>query len=177
MAAHGILRMRRDGPAVIFQVEGRGTMHHGLPLRRAAEQALLQGAMAVRVDLHLCNYMDSTFLGTLLFLLRAAACRGIPDFALVAPSPACRQLIQQMGLEDVYPIAPGEAPPDAGWTELPVAQPGTESFNRNVARAHQELANVPGPAAAQFQRVADCLAKDLPASDDDTTIITTKDVK
>ncbi len=168
MAAQGILRMRRHEQAVIFQVEGRATMHHSLPLRRVAEQALADGVTALRVDLQLCTYMDSTFLGTLLFLQRAVDRAGSADFALVGPSLPCQQLIQQMGLEDVYPVL-SEGPPDAvAWTVVPTQQDDAGAFNRNVVRAHQELANVPGPAGACFRPVAECLARDMPEPSDET---------
>jgi hypothetical protein len=54
---------------------------------------------------------------------------------------------------------------------LPTQLDDAGAFNRNVVRAHQELANVPGTAGATFQRVAECLARDLKASDEDTTEI------
>src|SRR4051794_8466424 len=108
MASQGMLRQHQDDSAVTFQADGRATMHHGLALRRAAEQALAQGATDVCVDLRRCSYMDSTFMGTLLFLQRALARAGRGRFALVAPSAACNQLIEQMGLADVYPVVDAE---------------------------------------------------------------------
>jgi anti-sigma B factor antagonist len=176
MSTKSSLRMRRVGPVVTFQMEGRGTMQHSLPLRRAAEQACADGATTVHVDLHLCTYMDSTFLGTLLCLLRGAASRLGCTFALVAPSPACQQIVHQMGLEEMYPVC--SVPPlDGPWTEVGARPEDAAAFNRNVVRAHKELANTSGPASGTFQRVVDCLAKDMPEDDEATLIITKKESK
>jgi anti-sigma B factor antagonist len=167
MAPSGSLRMRRQAECITFQVEGWATMRHSLPLRRAAEQALARGVRAIHVDLTPCAYMDSTFLGTLLFLRRAAE-RASSSFALVGLSPACEQLMQQMGLADVFPVQAETSPAAGCWDEVPLGQDDPEAFNRNVARAHEELARVPGQAGATFQRVAQCLAKDLPPDQDAT---------
>jgi len=145
---------------VIFRVEGRATMTQSLPLRRFAEQRLAAGANAFRVDLSDFTYMDSTFLGTLLFLKGALDRRGQGDFALVAPSPLCCRLLQQMGLDEILPVqaaGPAEALP---WTELAEGTPDVNAFKRTVHQAHQELANLEGPAAEAFRAVMRCLDKD-----------------
>src|SRR5579862_6413419 len=85
-ATHGTLKVHCDDKTLTFQPDGRATMHQSLPLRQRAEQALAAGVQAVRVDLRRCTYMDSTFLGTLLFLYRTMAPKGPGAFALVSPS-------------------------------------------------------------------------------------------
>src|SRR5436309_2251239 len=97
-APQSTVRVHLQGPTVTFQVEGRGRMANSLPLRRLAEQALAGGATALRVDLRRCTHMDSTFLGTLLQLKRAAGRKGA-SLVLVSPSPECHELLRQMALE------------------------------------------------------------------------------
>jgi len=53
---------------------------HGMALRGYAEQAFAAGATGLRIDLRHCTYMDSTFLGTLLFLKRGGGCGGAQRF-------------------------------------------------------------------------------------------------
>src|SRR4051812_29955311 len=104
----GTLRVGRQAGTVLFQVEGVARMPQGLALRRAAEPCLAEGS-PVRIDLRRCTYMDSTFVGTLLVLRRAAGCGG--DLALVAPSTPCRDLLRQMGLDRVLSVVTTDEPP------------------------------------------------------------------
>jgi anti-anti-sigma factor len=156
----GTLRVCQDGEAMTFLVEGEGTMHHGLPLRRLGELALASGVTALRVDLRRCTYMDSTFVGTLLCLKRAAEGRG--ELALISPSPECRRLLEQMGIDRVLPIAAADEP--AGpWAELKGDMEDLQTFKGNVVRAHQELANLPGRAGEAFREAARLLTEEWEA--------------
>lgn len=157
----GVVRVQHAGRTTLFQVEGRVTMLHGTALRRLAEQRLDEAAAALRIDLRRCTYMDSTFLGTLLFLQRAIARSGQGALTLVSPSPQCLRLLRQMELEDLFHIEEAdEAGEPAGgtWTELKGESEDLAAVRRTVAQVHQELARTPGAAAAAFGDVARGLA-------------------
>src|SRR5262245_54518955 len=98
--AQGIVRFQQQDHTVTFRVEGRGTMNQSLPMRRCAERCLENGINSVRIDLRDCTYMDSTFLGTLLTLKKFLAQRQ-GEMILIAPSPSCCRILQQMGLTEV----------------------------------------------------------------------------
>jgi anti-anti-sigma factor len=162
-APHDIVRVHQHDQTITFRVEERARMAQGLAVRRFAERGLAGGVTALRVDLRHCTFMDSTFLGTLLYLKRAIDRRGQGEFALVCPSPQCRGLLQQMGVADLFPVVPAEEPAALDWTELTCSAADAEAFRRNVVQAHQELASLPGPAGEPFREVARCLAQDLEA--------------
>ena len=161
-AAQGTVRVHVYDQAVTFRVEECGTMNHSLPLRRLAEQGLASGMTAVRIDLRHCTYMDSTFIGTLLCLQRACQCRGQSTLSLVSPSPECCQLLKQMGIEQVFRIELAEELSGITWMELTAAADVT-SFKHNVVQAHQELANLPGPAGEPFRWRGRRLTEELEA--------------
>jgi anti-anti-sigma factor len=156
----GTVRVRRHGQAVTFHVEGRATAAVGLPLRRCAEQALAGGATSLRFDLRRCTHMDSTFLGTLLYLKRAIGRGGQGEVALVCPSPQCGRILEGMGLADVFPAVSAEEAEVSDCTELIEDMQDVKGFKRNVIQAHEELASLPGPAGEQFRAVVRCLAQD-----------------
>src|SRR5688572_32738183 len=112
-----------DEQSVVFQITGKGTMKQAPALRERAERALADGVRKLHVDLRHCSYMDSTFLGTLLLLMRAVRPLERGEFALVSPSAECRQLLAKMHLDSVYSFLDLEELPAYLWTDLP-AEPG-----------------------------------------------------
>jgi anti-anti-sigma factor len=156
-ATQGIVRVHQEGTTVTFRVEGRATMLQSLPLRRFAERRLAEGAAALRIDLRQCSYMDSTFLGTLLTLQGAITRRGEGTLTLLSPATPCARILQQMGLGAVFHTETTDE--ELPWSDLPADTGDDTSFKRNVAQAHEELANLPGPVGEQFRAVTRCLAQ------------------
>jgi hypothetical protein len=109
--------------------------------------------------------MDSTFLGTLLFLQRLVARREGGTFVLISPSPPCRQLLRQMGLEKIFPIRDMEEPVTGVWAELKSGPEDLTAFKRHVVQAHQELGRLEGPAGETFRELAGQLARELEAEE------------
>lgn len=153
MSAPGTVRFRRDGDTLDVRVEGWGTAPLCLPLRRLVERHFAEGVAGVRVGLRLCAHVDSTFVGTLLFLKRAVDRVGRGRFALVAPSEECRQVLEQMGIERAFPVTLEEEAA-ADWAELRIEPGDANAFRHNVVDAHRELATLDGPAGDQFREVA-----------------------
>jgi anti-anti-sigma factor len=143
----------RGQGGVVFEVRGRGTITQSAPLRRKAGELLTAADNALRVDLRHCTYMDSTFLGTLLYLKRLAESLG-GRLALSSPSPACRDELRQMGLDQVLPVVEAPEPPAEQMQALDTGESDVELFKRNLVQAHQELAHLPGPSGAPFREVA-----------------------
>jgi anti-anti-sigma regulatory factor len=153
------LRVLQHAATAWLQVEGRATCKESLPVRRYGERCLASGMAGLQLDLRRCTYMDSTFLGTLLFLQRLYSNRPAPVLRLVAPSPECRLLLEQMGVLDIFTIMDRVDAPSGVW--VPLAElADTLDLKRNVVLAHQELARVPGPAGEPFRKVMSCLAGD-----------------
>jgi len=156
-ATDGILRVHVDGPTTTFQVEGRATARQGLPLGRCAEHCLESGgATRLRIDLRRCTWMDSTFLGTLLLLYKAVARRGEGDFALVSPTSVALRILHQMGIDGICRVCDGDEP-GGPWLEVDGSVDEGESFQCRVLQAHEQLAELPGPAGDTFRAMVRCL--------------------
>jgi anti-anti-sigma factor len=152
----------RGQSGVIFEVRGRGTIAQSAPLRRKAGELLTTADNTLLVDLRHCTYMDSTFLGTLLYLKRVVESLG-GRFALISPSPACQDELRQMGLDQVLPMVEAPEPPAEQMQALDTGESDLELFRRNLMEAHQELAHLPGPSGTPFREVAALLTQDWQA--------------
>jgi anti-anti-sigma factor len=159
-APQGNLCMCQQGQRVIFRVEGWARAAQGLALRRCGEQALQEGARILWVDLRHCEHMDSTFLGTLLYLKRAASQRDGGEFALVCPSTRCDKLLDQMSLDGVFPVLPAAVADAVPWATVSCEIEPGDAFKRKVVQAHEELANLPGKAGEPFREVVRGLTQD-----------------
>lgn len=160
---HCLLRVQERGRLARLRVEGRATMAESPAVRRFGEQCLERGVAELRIDLSHCPYMDSTFLGTLLYLKRALDRAAQTEFLLVAPSSECCRLFQQMGLSPLFAVLNAEEANEESWVQLTGEEDDVGLFKHNVVQAHQELANLPGRAGEQFRAAAGSLAAELEA--------------
>jgi anti-anti-sigma factor len=161
MAAQGILSVYQHEQRITFRAQGWARAAQGLALRRYGEQGMAAGVNTVWVDLRDCVHMDSTFMGTLLHLQRALRKRGQGEMSLVAPSAQCRRLLEQMGLEDVFPVVSADASVVPCWCEVRCEPESMDSFKCKVIQAHQELACLPGKAGETFREVVRGLVQDM----------------
>ncbi len=160
IAQQGLIRMNQGAQGFTVQVLGWGRMNQSLPVRRLGENCLAEGAGPFRVDLRQCTYLDSTFLGTLLYLQRTARRLGKGQLVLVSPSTECCRLFKQIGVEGCFAVDNQPDFDSDDWQEVTCPVDDVEAFNQNVIQAHEELANVGGPAGEKFQAVARCLQRD-----------------
>jgi anti-anti-sigma factor len=157
------ISFRHEPQTVILKVEGRATFHQSCAVRKFVEKQLQQGGLCL--DLGTCDYMDSTFLGTLLGLQRSGARRGAGRLLLVSVSPECVHLFQQMGVERLFPLVARQESTTGEWNPLPEDSADAGGRKVTVLKAHQELAQLPGAAGAQFRPVAALLAAEMDNSD------------
>jgi anti-anti-sigma factor len=170
--SQGVVWWRRHDSTLEVRVEGWGTMPQSLAIRRWVENQPPPAIQTLRVDLAGCSYMDSTFIGTLIYLKRQQA-KIQGSFALVHPSPECRQLLAKMGIAKIFCIAEESSASDDGkmdkapvgdWQVLPIepASPCSVDFKENVVEAHQRLAEEEG-CSEQFKNLAELLQREMAA--------------
>jgi anti-anti-sigma regulatory factor len=155
------IRFCQSDTTITFQVDGRVTMAQSVPFRRLAEQALDAGVACLYVDLRRCLYIDSTFVGTLLVLQRAARDRAA--FAILCPSAPCQRVLDSLGLGRRFAVIQCDELPAHAWTEVDVTGEDRACLRFNVCESHQELVNVGGRTAEPFRAVAASLQRELEA--------------
>lgn len=161
-ANSGILGRIADA-AVRLRVFGRAVAMQCPAVREFVRRGLEAGAREVRVELGECEYCDSTFMGTLLRIKKAAGEAGAAGPVLVAPSTEAEAIVRKMGLARLFDIV-GETPPPADdWEHLTEERAGTTSyeFKENIVVAHRELASNSETCAQIYDTIADAAEAEL----------------
>jgi len=171
-----VVRVSQYGPLLELQVQGRGNMQQCPAMRNWVEERLGGGCTRVWIDLSRATHLDSTFIGTLLILNRRLLAGGGERIVLAAPSAACAPLLSHMHVQNQFVVS-NDPPESRQWQDELRVEANTLSsygFKQNVVDAHQELADLGGPASEQFRELAAQMAKELkplpkrPGSLDDT---------
>jgi anti-anti-sigma regulatory factor len=163
MSAPPSLKVGRTSSGYCIRVEGRGTSREGRAVEEFARGVAAGGAYTLVLDLSACEYLDSTFLGEILGLQRHSA-SATPAFAILNPSPRCRQLFKDMRIESLLTIL-SEAPTLIGECEsIPEASMDPREVARHMMECHRRLAEMGGPLQQTFNRIADQFQQELGAS-------------
>jgi anti-anti-sigma factor len=156
------LTIHRTGAGYVFRIAGRGTMRESPAVRDFICGAIEDGASVV-ADLSACEYLDSTFLGCLVLLhKRGRSERG--SFAVHADERVRQRLLGCVGLDRVLDFVedcPGCIGPPV---TLPLVDLERGEFWQHLLETHRKLAELGGPSAATFGRIADQMAKELGAA-------------
>lgn len=158
------LKIAQTDDGYIVCIEGRGTLRESPAAEAFAGQVLRhEPGRTLVIDLQACPYLDSTFLGCLITLHKEFGKLQPPRFFVAAP-PDCRTRLLAPTFLDRY-LNLLESPPAilSDWLSLPDTPLAPEELGRHVMECHRRLAELGGPCAAAFGRVADQLARELGA--------------
>jgi anti-sigma B factor antagonist len=160
MSERAKITVARFAQGVSVQVDGAGTMAESPVVHAFAEEILKTTTQQVIVNLSGCSYLDSTFLGGLVGLLKRHG--GEPGrFAIFAPAPRRQSLFGVSRLDKILPFVDELPPVEA---DLPLearTQMSRDELGRYIVDCHRRLAELGGEQAEDFGRVADVLSGEL----------------
>jgi len=146
-----------------YFITARGSIRANLcfPLRESllAQLDKGRGAPAVYVDLSRCDYMDSTFIGLMVAIDKRLRKASGGRLHLMQPSPACREILAQIGLQSYLVIddEPIDLPP--GMEEVaPVSEKPGADF---ILSAHEALMETSEEAKRKFGLLKEMLERKL----------------
>lgn len=148
---------------VWLRVEGNGTFQNSALVRVYTEQMFEEGHRSFAFDLHECEMMDSTFLGTLtgLALRLREDPRGRVGFARV--NAKVESLFGRYGLDRVLAFQGFEAAPPAPGEMEELDLSTTREFKRGtIVEAHEALAASSPENEERFGEVVDFLKRKEP---------------
>ncbi len=152
------------GDDVIIIVDGEGTMKISHVLKKFVMN-LMDGSnehkRVFKIDLRHCTYIDSTFTGLLVILEKYSRTKNNVKFEIVDPSEFCLNVLETMGILNMFDISYG----NADYRELSVE---LESFHIEKTEkailmylAHKELSEVNKDNEKEFQDVQKYLKKHI----------------
>ncbi len=149
----------RTETGCVVRLVGRGTMRESPAVRDFVCGAIEDGADIV-LDLSACEFLDSTFLGCLVLLDKRGKDRG-GSFSVHAGESARKNLLATVGLQHVLSFV-DECPACIGVpVTLPVTNLQRTEFCQHLLETHRKLAELGGPSADTFRRIADQLVDEL----------------
>ena len=152
-----MIRAHERGDVLTLDVGGPATMTESPAVSDLITDRVGNGIRAVRIDLRDCAMMDSTFSGTLLAMKRQLDKIG-GSLTLVSPSEHVLELLGEMGCEDFYDVETADRI-DGDWIVVAPVAVRMEKLQRSILEAHDELAQLPGPAGTVFRTVVDELRR------------------
>jgi len=153
---------------MVVLVKGRGLFRNCQPLKKYADLLNERGYRTEIVDARLCDYMDSSFLGTLTGIAIRLKKTGASEIQLVNINQKVRETVQTIGLNHVFHLL------ETGDVSQVVTSPlAPEGFNKHklaesMLEAHENLIAADQKNAERFRDVREALEKEL-ADDQEKT--------
>lgn len=159
--ASSSLKMVRNSSGYTFRIEGRGTMRESNAFQKLAEDVLTTDNRSVVLDLSVCSYLDSTFLGSIAILHRRFGQAKDPRFMIYATRSLCQSLFGPTHLDALVAII--EQPPSTigDYEEVEIKDDTAPSLGRHVMHCHRGLAELDTPHQQEFAAIARQLEEEL----------------
>jgi anti-anti-sigma regulatory factor len=144
---------------LVVRIVGRGTMQESLALRAAVEGSL--DTSIVVFDATLCDYVDSTFLGCLIWVKKACEQAAACQFVIAASAATRVKLFSASSLDQYFDFVDASPEPLDKLVTINIKKLDPKELGRHVMHCHELLADMGGSQARAFKAVADRLAKEL----------------
>jgi hypothetical protein len=127
---------------------------------RAAVESNLDGAIVV-FDATRCDYVDSTFLGCLIWAKKACEQTAACHFVIATSAATRIKLFSMSALCGYFDFVDASPEPLDDFVKIDIEKLDPTELGRHVMHCHELLADMGGSKAQAFRAVADRLAKEL----------------
>ena len=153
------LSICRTETGYLVRIAPRGTVQESPAVRDFVCRALEEGIDIV-LDLSACEYLDSTFLGCLV-IMHQCGCDSSGSVAVFADEPVRRRLFRTCQLEVLLSFAALCPPCVSQLVDLQTTNLDRAALCEHLLATHRKLAELGGPDAEAFRRIARQLANEL----------------
>lgn len=160
MAANTALLSAPTEHGFLLRIVGRGTFTESPAFRDFVSRCLdMEGKPQVVIDVSQCEYLDSTFMGCLIWLHKHAESGSRLQF--FASPEKCRELFAFCMLDRVLNITRDCPQPTDEFVVLSMVDIEDNELGRHIAQCHKRLAELGTKEAARLQSVAERLSREL----------------
>ena len=160
----------QDG-VVWIRVEGKGSFQNSPELKEFALRMIKLGATKFVIDLENCPVMDSTFMGTMVGIVKHQDHERDSSFEILNANARNLQLIQSLGLDQLLTLdEDGSKWPDIRNQVPMLIESGNpldhidlekKANNAHVLEAHQQLSATSRENTTRFHDVVEFLKKEM----------------
>lgn len=158
--ANSVLMSAPTSDGILIRIVGRGTFAESPAFKEFVRRCLdSEGHPKVVIDVSRCEYLDSTFMGCLIWLHKLVE----PDARLqfFGPPAKLRDLFAFCLLDRVLNITQDCPAAVDEFVVLTMVDIEQQELGRHIAECHQRLAALGTKEAARMQSVADRLSQEL----------------
>lgn len=152
-----------DNKTVWVRVEGKGSFLNSTGLKEFAKEMVNRGHREFLVDLKGCPVMDSTFMGTLAGIALRLREIGQGHLRVVRLNERNRDLLANLGLDQLFDIDEGEDAAGAAVLNTPIDSGPVDKTTQatTMLEAHEACVEANPENAAKFKDVLEYLKQDL----------------
>lgn len=148
---------------VWIKVEGKGSFQNSAGVKDFAREMINRGHREFAVDLENCPVMDSTFMGTMAGVALKLRELGQGELRVVKLNERNRDLLCNLGLDQLFKIADEEGGADPVDAAKPLAASSNDKTERaqTMLEAHEALVEAAPENLTKFKDVLEYLKQDL----------------
>ena len=152
--------MGTEDNTTALAVMGRGTWTHSSTFHDACTAAIEDNRQLL-IDLSMCTYLDSTFLGTMQEIVDLARRRG-SDICVQSPLPEVRRQFEELGMQQVSGcMADGSSALPTNMLPLAGSQQMDQQQGLRMLRAHEVLSQLNDRNRGEFLKLIEALRKEM----------------
>ena len=152
----------RDNDGHNIKVEGKATFECSSPIRNFSDNIASGIVKKITIDLQLCTWMDSTFMGSLATLGLHAKKSNITVSILNANKKNIK-LIKELGIDKLFVFKSSASAPayDDGWEDITDQTNAKNKVAKTVLEAHETLMLIDKKNINKFKKVVELVKKDI----------------
>lgn len=158
----GVLQVGYQQDTVLVRIIGRGIFTNCQFLKRHINEILDQGFKKVVVDSARCDYMDSSFLGTLTGIAIRLRKQHHTKLEITNLSPKVKETLFTIGLNHIFKVT--DQRDLAGFpvtTSLPLGPESASTLAESMLEAHANLVKINQENEERFKDVREALQQEV----------------
>jgi anti-sigma B factor antagonist len=161
--SHGTIEVGTYDQTVLVRVKGRGLFHNSQALKKYVNLLIDSGYRTVVIDARDCDYMDSSFLGTLTGFAIRLKKQDDGRVEFINMNDTVKATLHTIGLNHVFRLSAVKNPGPIATVPLALEELSKRQLTEFLLEAHENLIAADTGNAERFRNVREALLKELKA--------------